>query len=323
MNEQPKPILKPILKGLLIFLAFVITAVLYVVIDSRIHRQRDTTSPEAYGVDSLEPLLEPPIDIEIWQKNEKLSDSPDPYAHMTIYEPQAKYYTRIHLNLEPGTSITTTFNPMSMPSPHDYSLIATMFYDLGSIRCTYDIPMQALVTSKASSDLVPAIYSGEINADNSDAFQSPNGIVIGNRSFSVSISDEVRNMLLSRYEPAYKTTYAEIYLRRVESEAGVNLNDFYKLEKLKEVYPDAPYELANLQRIVLTTHLTVEAMHPTKPDIALATVVLEIKSYSWWLESDSFMASVFEEAGIPNNEYSVVTVVSYEQSDALLLEEYS
>lgn len=320
--EEERPI-KPwsVWKYLLLIFAVILIGVAYTLIDARLRRQRDT--PEAYGLHSLEAVLQPPLEIEIWQKNDRLSEKSDPYSHLGVYEPQAKYYTRVPLTLEEGASVCTTYDPMRMPSSCQYALIASVFYDEGTVRCTYDLPAKDLVTLKASGDLVPAIYEGDVMADNDDAFSSPDGVVTGNRSFSFSISDAVRNQLISRHDAAYKSPYAEIYLRRVESEANVNLSDFYTLEKLKDVYPDAPHEIRDLQRIVMTTHLTVEAMHPTKPNVAVAEAVLEIQSYSWWLNADAVSPSVFEDAGIPNSEYSVVTVVSYEQSDMLLMELYS
>ena len=320
MEEKNPQILKKILLGLLVFLGVVLFAVVYTVIDSRIHRQKDPTSPEAYGVDSLDAVVKPPFEIEIWQKNEKLSEEPDPYTRMIVYEPQAKYYTRVPLKLEPGQSVTTTFDPMTMPTPREYALIATVYCDEGSVRCTYDLPLKDLVTMKASADLVPAVYTGDIRADNSDVLQSPNGIIQGSHSFSFSISDMIRNHLVSLYDKAYMNPASKMLLNQIETNSGIKLSDYYRLEKLKDVYPDAPYELQEYERLVMTTHLTVEALHPTKPGAALASAVLEIKSYSWWLNSDDMPRSVFDDAGIPNNEYSVVTVVSYEQSDMLLLE---
>ena len=320
MEEDRSRKMKTLLKYLLVFLALILAGVIYTVIDSRIHRQRDTTSPEAYGVDSVDAILQPPFEIEIWQKNDKLSEKSDPDSHLGVYEPQAKYYVRVPLKMEAGNTVCTTYDPLVMPSSSQYALIATVYCDEGTVRCTYDLPAQDLVTMKASSDLVPAVYAGDIKADNSDVVQSPDGVITGNRSFSFSISDAVRNQLISRHDRNYASSFAEIYLGKVESEADVKLKDYYTLEKLKDAYPDAPHEIQDFERIVMTTHLRVEAMHPTKPDVVLAAAVFEIRSYSWWLGSDSVPPSVFEEAGIPNREYSVVTVVSYEQSDALLLE---
>ncbi len=314
---------KTVLKYLLIFLALILVGIVYTIIDARIHQKRDTTSPEAYGVDSLDAIIQPPIEIEIWQKNDKVSEKSNPADHFGIYEPQAKYYTRIPLKLEVGASVCTTYDTLLMPSPSEYSLIASVFYDEGTVRCTYDLPVKNIVTMKASSDLVPDMYSGDIQTDNSDVVQSPNGCITGNRSFSFSISDAVRNRLISRHDAAFKTPYAEIYLSQIESEAHVDLNDYYYLEKLKDVYPDAPNEIQDCERIVLTTHLTVEAMHPTKQDVVIASAVLEIKSYSWWLNTDSKPQSLFTDAGIISKEYSVVTVISYEQSDMLLMDLYS
>ena len=323
MEEKNPQILKKILLGLLVFLGVVLFAVVYTVIDSRIHRQKDPTSPEAYGVDSLDAVVKPPFEIEIWQKNEKLSEEPDPYTRMIVYEPQAKYYTRVPLKLEPGQSVTTTFDPMTMPTPREYALIATVYCDEGVVRCTYDLPVQDLVTMKASSDLVPAVYGGDIRADNSDVIQSTDGVITGSGSFSFSISDRIRNHLVSLYDKAYANPVSKMMLNQIETNSGIKLSDYYKLEKLKDVYPDAPYELQDYERLVLTTRLTVEALHPTKPDVSVASAVLEIKSCTWWLNSDIVPFSVFEEAGIPNYEYSVVTVVSYEQSDMLLMDLYS
>ena len=291
--EENRRRLRAVLTSVLILAALIVSAVLYTVIDARLHRQRDNDSPEAYGLDSLEAVLTPPMEIEIWQKNDMLSAEPDPQFRMDVWEPKARYYTRIPLELKPGVSVCTTCDPFTMPSPHMYSLIASVFYDLGTVRCTWDIPAKDAVTLKASSDYVPDIYASDLKVDNTDVTRSPDGVIVGNRSFSFSISDEIKNNLFARFDNAYHSDFAEMALRKVEEQAGVDLDDYYTLEKLKDTYPDAPFALQNLERVVLTTHLTVEAMHPTKPNTPVARAVLEIKSFSWWLNSTNTPSSRF------------------------------
>ena len=110
---------------------------------------------------------------------------------------------------------------------------------------------------------------------------------------------------------------ADSLITNMESQGKIKLRDYYELEDFKDVYPDGPKSFMGLQRLAYTTHLTVEGMHPSKSDIVLAKMELEITSYTWWLNTFEIPIQEFQDQGVSNYEYSVVKLISYSQSDMM------
>ena len=51
------------------FAAFILAAILYSFIDSRVANKPELDSPEAYGLESLEYEADPVMDLIVWQRN--------------------------------------------------------------------------------------------------------------------------------------------------------------------------------------------------------------------------------------------------------------
>ena len=298
MNENkftPGKIFKGIGIGLLILCA----VVLYTIADLR--RSTSHASAEAYGLDSLEAEAEPVMEILVWQRNEKIKNpeswTGDYYAVST--ENEGKYYNKIPLTLREGESVLTTYDPLAMPTPENDLAVLTVKYD-GSFRGTYEIEKPYLVETSPSSANVPGLYGGDVNTDNAAVVTSTDGTFTGEQEISVRIGNYLRNQL----------NYPGNQPDKVLSD----LRDYCTTEKLKDVHPDAPDSLKNLERYVFTTHLTVEALHPVKHDLVMAKAVLEIRWVSRWLTDSLYPA--LTEAGVTDFPHAEVTVLSYEQSDS-------
>ena len=179
---------------------------------------------------------------------------------------------------------------------HAYFIVNQSTFNGG----TYEIEKPYLVETSPSSANVPGLYGGDVNTDNAAVVTSTDGTFTGEREISVRIGNYLRNQL----------NYPGNQPDKVLSD----LRDYCTTEKLKDVHPDAPDNLKNLERYVFTTHLTVEALHPVKNDLVVAKAVLEIRWVSRWLTDSLYPA--LTEAGVTDFPHAEVTVLSYEQSDS-------
>ena len=243
---------------------------------------------------------DPVMEIRVWQRNEKETlDYPD------IHPNHRFFYNTVPLTLREGENVEISAVPRMVYG----DTILDVLYD-GDLRGHYDIAARNMVFYTGEADLKPANHGGggitlRMNDD---------GTFEGNRKMTLSIANLNMNFMHS----ALTGSDPEISLFHEDE-----FKDKCKIERFHEVYPEAGRmgsaysNLTNFKRIVLTNYLTVQAMHPTKPDTPVATAVLEITTYSSWYGADLNTAEleyVFDRCD-PNCNSGKVTVVSYEQSD--------
>lgn len=137
------------------FFGFIIAAILYSFVDSRVAVKPELDSPAAYGVESLEYEAEPVMYLTVWQRNErKYSDYPDIPEYSTFF------YEKTELPLKKGnTLLSVTDIEEVYDSMHNY-LSFTVSYD-GPIKGQYDILAPELLFFGGNSDVVPAPWVGQ------------------------------------------------------------------------------------------------------------------------------------------------------------------
>lgn len=305
----------------LIVLGILIAVFVYSFWGSKLDSQnKDTKTAEAYGVDSLYAEPEPIMEILVWQKNEKdWTDYPE-YSSLSDF-----YFERVPLKLKEGETVDTTYDWTKMSSHTIWSAVIDIIYD-GDITGSYNVVTPHMLDYTGETNIIPSLgVSGETVRRNNDATFE------GNRHMTLSIHDLTELYLVNSMDstvPESQRRSAEEYLRDCENLYGIRWRDHYRTEKFVHVYPKAAAlgveeypNLNQLKRVVMTSYLTIHAMHPLKEDTPVATAVLEITSYSRWFgkltaEELSYVGQFCDR----NLHYNTVKVVSYEQSDFFAME---
>lgn len=315
MSNERLPIPK-FIKIPLIVLGIILAVFVYSFWGSKLESQnKNTKTAEAYGVDSLYAEPEPIMEIRVWQRNEKDVMKYREYSRMSDF-----FFERIPLKLIKGETVDTTCDRTKISSETLCSAIIEVIYD-GDISGSYNISMPNIVDYTGEISEIPS-YGG-----NSDKIRrSKDGAFEGNRHMTLSVRDPTELEIVVSMDntvPENTRRSAEAILREYENLYGIRWRDHYRTERFVNVYPevaalgiDEYLNLKQYKRVVMTSYLTIHAMHPLKEDTPVATAVLEITSYSSWFGklSDSEVGYVFQFCD-PNLHYSTVKVVSYEQSD--------
>ena len=302
----------------LIILGIVLAVFAYSFWGSKLEDQNKVTrTAEAYGLDSLYAEGEPVIEVRVWQKNEKeWTDYPE-YNSLSDF-----YYERVPLKLQKEETVVTTYDRTKMSSDPVWSAVIDIVYD-GDITGSYNVASAHIDYTGETNTIPSQGVSGEGVRRSCAAFE-------GNRSMTLSVHDYTELYLaisLDSSLPAERRGSAEATLRNCENQYGMCWNDHYRIERFVQVYPEAADfdieeypNLNRLKRVVMTSYLTIHAMHPLKEDTPVATAVLEINSYSSWFGklNDSEVGYVGKFCD-PNLHYSTVTVVFYEQSDTFAM----
>ncbi len=310
VKNIPKP-----LKIILCVLGIVLAVYIYAFWGSKLENDnKDIRTPEMYGLDSLEYQAEPVMEIRVWQRNEKTYED---YPDRTRSDPF--FYNILSLPLEPGTSLETKTTATQIYNLEDVFEVA---YD-GEMTGHYNIAARNMVFYGGATD---DFY--ELDRTNDD------GTFSGNRKMMLRVGNMYEFALLQQSldphgEAISGITHgnAQAEISKIETSRGINYKDYYHFEYFFDIYPDTPdvqAEYGNLRkskRLVLTNYLTIQAMHPTKPDIPIATAVLAITRYSDWFGTKLSPEEIkYGSTRCALSHYtSTVTVVSYEQSDSFAM----
>ena len=304
----------------LIVLGIILAVFVYSFWGSKLDSQnKDTRTAEAYGLDSLYAEPEPIMEIRVWQKNEK--DWTDYPEHDSLSD---FYFERIPLKLKEGETVDTTYDRSKQSSEYVWSAIIDVIYD-GNITGSCNIVIPYMVDYTGETDRIPSYRVTGENVRRSDdaTFEGNRQMTLSVRNFSHDLADSLDHSLTVEQRGSAETT-----LRNCENLYGVRWKDHYRTEQFIHVYPEAAAiglddhpNMKQFKRVVMTTYLTIHAMHPLKEDTPVATAVLEITSYSRWFgkltaEELSYVGQFCDR----NLHYSTVKVVSYEQSDFFAME---
>ncbi len=251
------------------------------------------------------------MEIRVWQRNDKdRLDYPD-YSALDSF-----FYTILSLPLTVGE--TVPLNDL-YTSPVVFEIV----YD-GDITGSYDIPARNIVAYTGKTEQVPVPGGGDsVRTEDDATFR-------GNRVVTLGIKDDFSALQKSLDSTVTGKTKSDATANVAyrEQTYGFNYKNFYRSERFFEVYPDSPEiqetyaNLKNKKRLVITNYLTVQAMHPTKPNTPIAKAVLEITKYSHWFGSNLSKAEIeyaMERCDL-NECHGKITVVSYEQSDSFSME---
>ncbi len=306
------PVVKKILLTLAAFSAFVLAAILYSFIDSRVSVKPELDTPAAYGVDSLEYEAPPVMYLTVWQRNDKdsLEYDIEPYSPF--------YFEKTELILREGETILSITNPTVPFSDTFKGLTFTIDYN-GTIQGQYDIHKYQHLYYGGNSDMVPRSWSGttEFLTNSDSAFSGVKSVTFNVLQYSVINEDRYTGKSNMPHEK-----YVDNWLSKYEVSDTFDRENFCVLQSFHEVYPDAPEVLADYERSITTTCLTINAMHPTKKDIVIATAVIQIKTYStWYSETQLGYEDLLLFKEYPNVLYSEISVKSYEQSDSFAWEQ--
>ena len=66
----------------------------------------------------------------------------------------------------------------------------------------------------------------------------------------------------------------------MESRGQIRFCDYSEVKLFNDVYPNGPKKYTDTQRILYTTHLMAEGMHPRKNAVVFAKTELRITSYT-------------------------------------------
>lgn len=275
----------------------------------------DHYAPAAYGRDSLEAVAEPVLTVQVWQRNDReFSDYSDLYQRDNSF-----FYSLIPLEMNAEDSVKTNKTE---------NLLTTDYFGTAHIVFTvnYDGPITGESTPlrhacyAQSSQKIPAQYS---SGNNDSVFSAEDGNFSGNETITLSF-DNYSYLLADGLDDS---THRDDNVRAMQvrdREMGTDLDfdDYSYVQDFLDVYPDADQKLEDLQRIVFTTYVTVNGMHPTKQDIVMASAELALTSYSEWTLNNegTEVHDAFIEGGYSNIPYSEVSVVSYTQSDTFSMD---
>ena len=287
------------------FAAFILAAILYSFIDSRVANKPELDSPEAYGLESLEYEAEPILDLIVWQKNA-----------LDIYEYDIPgysefYYEKTVLPLRKGETVLSHTDTKIIQSSE--GLTFTVEYD-GQITGQYDFTKNEVLYYGGNNDKIPGMWWGSDEyMSNSDAtFEGDKSV-----TFHIPQYAPINTAYYNGSSNVKHDKYVEQWLEKRIVRDSFDRENFCVLQKFHEVYPDAPEALEKVERSVTTSLLTINAMHPTKKDIVVATAEIQIKTYSMWqidgsLEYEDWLFLQDYQETV----YSEITVLSYKQSDS-------
>ena len=298
---------RKILCSVLGFAAFLIAAILYSFIDSRVADKPEQNSPQAYGLDSLEYVADPVMDLIVWQRNSLSHNDYDIPGYSEFY------YEKTVLPLREGEMVLSHTEDGDM-SQYGY-LTLTIEYD-GKITGQYDFTKPEVLFYSGNNTTTQARHWGAEN----EYFTEDDATFVGNQSVTISL---VPYCVINRDyyyggSNVKHDKYVEDWLKDRSVRDSFDRENFCVLQKFRDIYPDGPELFAEAERSVTTTVLTINAMHPTKEDVVVATADIQIKTYSMWyiaekLEVEDRMLFLEEYMG---DQYSEITVLSYEQSDS-------
>ncbi len=287
------------------FAAFILAAILYSFVDSRVANKPELDSPEAYGLESLEYVADPVMDLIVWQKNSLSTYDYD------IPSESEFYYEKTVLPLREGEMVLS--HTEDGDANYD-SLTFTIEYD-GKITGQYDIMKPEVLFYGGDNTKVQARWWGAEN----ESFTEDDATFVGDKSVTISFNFPYSVINREYYKgnsDVKHDKYVEDWLKDRPVRDSFDRENFCVLQKFHDVYPDGPEEYEKVERSVTTTVLTFHAMHPTKEDVIVATADIQIKTYSEW-QVDQYVEDqtrFFEE--YPPRIYSEITVLSYEQSDS-------
>lgn len=298
-----------ILKISSITILIIISFIVYIFISAS-NSSEDVYNPAAYGRDSLETVAEPVLTVQVWQRNDReFSDYIDLYSRDNAF-----FYNHIPLEMNTGGSVKTNNTEDLLTT--DYfggsNICITVNYD-GPITGEYD-EIRYLCYSKDSIEIPAQRGSG---TDDS-VFTPEDGTFTGNETITFSF-DNYAYLLFDAIDNVSTDdkSIRSMQLRDREMGTGLDFDDYSYVQDFLDVYPDADQKLKDLRRIVFTTYVTVNGMHPTKQDIVMASAELALTSYSEWtlINAPGEVQDIFHEGGYSNIPYSEVSVISYTQSD--------
>lgn len=245
------------------------------------------------------------MDLIVWKKNHL-----DPYDYEDIKYGSEFFFEKSILQLRVGETIMSHMEDAL--AVFYETLTFTIEYD-GKITGQYDITKPEVLFYGGDNTKVQARWWGS-----DDSFTEDDATFVGDKSVTVSIPQYcVINREYYKGNSAVKhDKYVEDWLKDRPVRDSFDRENFCVLQKLHDVYPDAPEEYDQVVRSVTTTVLTINAMHPTKEDVIVATADIQIRTYSEW-QTDPYMEGLigFEEE-YQETIYSEITVLSYEQSDS-------
>ncbi len=289
------------------FAAFILVAILYSFIDSRVANKPELDSPEAYGLESLEYVADSVMDLIVWQRNSLSTSDYDIPGYSEFY------YEKTVLPLREGEMVLSHTEDADMT--YYTRLTFTIEYD-GNITGQYDIMKPEVLFYSGNNTTTQARHWGAEN----DYFTEDDATFVGNQSITISL-DPYRVINRDYYNGDSNVKhdkYVEDWLKDRPVRDSFDRENFCVLQKFQDIYPDGPELFAEAERSVTTTVLTFHAMHPTKEDVVVATADIQIRTYSQWyidkkLELEDRMLFLEEYTG---DAYSEITVLSYEQSDS-------
>ena len=265
-------------------------------------------SPQAYGYDSLAYAAEPVMKIYVWQIGEQTSRGDFLKSDHSIAE----------LPTDGSASANNVYNLAKIGLDSSHTTIQ-IDYD-GEIKGNYQYSYADAVYYMKTDDYAPWGYFA---FENKDILNNGDGTFAGNHSVTINVDDSCAWLAADKELKSAEKNYAADIISFREETGNFKYEDIYRMQKITEVYDHVPDEIKHFERVMLTTHLYVNAMHPTKPETAVASADIEITSYSEWINfhaASQKERELFTESGLTNTPYSTVTVVSYEQSDSFSME---
>ena len=306
--EEHSP--KNVIKTVLIVLAVFAAAILYIFISSAAEgRNYRGKNADMYGTESLEYIEKPVMKVYVWQRNENDTKSNTQYLGGSSY-----FYDLISLPLRKGERLTTEKDVFDGPR-NPYILITAEY--AGEIFGEYDIKAKEALIYSGSKEAIPGLqYGGSTGGKTGSVpdFRQEDSSFSANDVVTLSLLDlSYHAMNLINNIPDTITVFWE-------RSYGVDLNDYITTEKMHDVYPDAPDELKDLYRYVVTTHVTIHAKHPTKSDVTVATAVLAVRQISEWQGTTGETRMMLNEAKCYEENHTEIVVESYTQSDMFAFE---
>ncbi len=301
-----------IFKGCLLIIAgFFIAylAAMYVTMTSYV---KEYDYPQAYGRKSLAFEAKPIMDVAVWQKNWKPFTLKD-----NIYTPdQDFYYTQVHLPLDGSLAHGTH----TEDSSGDYIYYHTFtFTHKGRIRGHLDVQVVEGMYIGTDDLYVPGKRDGAarsyIRSDECTFnMLSPAAVSITPLSADYTAYYTGKSIITPR-------EYYEELVKDWSVTEEFDFDEFFRIEKFSDVYPNSPEVLWDFERIVLTRRLYFEGMDPMNSKKAVASGTLLIRSYSSWNRQYASEAELemFSRFGYNRQGYTDFIVEDYQQSERYAL----
>ena len=309
-ERSPKNAVLQTVKTVLIVLAVFAAAILYIFVSSAVQgKNYKGKTSDMYGTDSLEYVGESVMKVYVWQKNEKDTKSNTQYLSGSSY-----FYDLVPLALKKGEKVSTKKDIFA--DPHYFNtdqILLTVEYD-GEIYGEYEIKVLNQVWYSGSKEAIPGLqYEGNSGGKtgSAPAFYQNDASFSGNKVVTLML----QKMIYTIVENA-----TNIEAARLLKDHNIDVNDYKSIEKLHDIYPDAPEELKDVYRYVFTTHVTIHAKHPTKSDVTVATAVLAVRQISEWQGTTGETRMMLNEAKCYEENHTEIVVESYTQSDMFAFE---